>query len=166
MVKLIVKKGGSDFYVLKKVARCSDPEPEIAARSAAGAKLYSNAALKRLEEEGKIRVHFSAHTGTVYLLVDVNAPLLLGGRPEGFFKILKCRFGLGHVQRRAHLDVQWSLPVAGCPLTTPPLCRPVPGAQAPPPPHLQAQAPVQAQAPAFSHSPHSAFRPYKQDLCC
>lgn len=109
MVKLVVKKGDTEFYVFRKVKRASDPEPWNAAMSMAAARMYSMEAFTHLVETGKMSVHHSERTGDVYVLVCVNAPQLLGGKPEGFFKIVKRRFGLGHVQTRASKDAMMTL---------------------------------------------------------
>eukprot|EP00727_Mastigamoeba_balamuthi_P005583 m51a1_g1644 hypothetical protein (338) ;mRNA; f:331752-333435 len=88
---------GRPFYVFKPwLERAGDPEPERAALALMRGRMYSAASLDRLHEMGAIlRPPFAEDI----ILVAKDAPRILGGSEQGFWKLLQRRLRLKHASR-------------------------------------------------------------------
>eukprot|EP00727_Mastigamoeba_balamuthi_P006595 m51a1_g2556 putative peptidase c19 family ubiquitinyl hydrolase (1045) ;mRNA; f:324034-328280 len=86
---------GRPFYVFKPWSlRRRDPDPLRAARSIENGRVYTTASLRRLESLGAIIRAPSFARGVV--LVAKDAPEMLGGRAQGFWKLIQKRLRLKH----------------------------------------------------------------------
>eukprot|EP00727_Mastigamoeba_balamuthi_P006285 m51a1_g2277 hypothetical protein (319) ;mRNA; r:377105-378351 len=95
MTKLIIEtKRGHRFFVMKETTRRSDPSREDVERAMVRSRRYTPNALVNLQLAGAL--HEFVINGRRFAFVRTDAPTILGGRNDGFWKVFQRRYGYKH----------------------------------------------------------------------